>query len=228
MNINKVLLSGNLTRDAEVRSTAGGTNVISFGLAVNERKKNAQTGEWEEVPNFVDCTMFDSTGNRQWIANALRKGFKVYVEGSLRYSSWQDRDTGKNRSKLEVIVRDIDANWPPRQQAPQGYGQPYQQQAQQYQQAPQGYRQQPQQYQQAPQGYQQSYAQPASAPQQPAPANYTQAPQMRPQQAPQAPQQPAQQPAPPMQQQMAMPQQPARPPVTQAPPVDVYDEDIPF
>lgn len=58
MSINRVLLSGNLTRDPELRATAGGTPVLSIGLAVNDRRRNAQTGEWEDYPNFVDCSMF--------------------------------------------------------------------------------------------------------------------------------------------------------------------------
>ena len=96
MSINRVCISGNLTRDPELRATAGGTQVLSFGVAVNDRRRNAQTGEWEDYPNFVDCTMF---GNRA-------KGMKVAIEGKLRYSSWE-RD-GQKRSKLEVIVDEIE------------------------------------------------------------------------------------------------------------------------
>ena len=58
MSINRVIISGNLTRDPELRSTAGGTSVLGFGVAVNDRRKNQQTGEWEDYPNFIDCTMF--------------------------------------------------------------------------------------------------------------------------------------------------------------------------
>ena len=58
MSINRVNITGNLTRDPELRATAGGTQVLSFGVAVNDRRRNAQTGEWEDYPNFVDCTMF--------------------------------------------------------------------------------------------------------------------------------------------------------------------------
>ena len=52
MSINKVLISGNLTRDAELRSTASGTSILAFGVAVNDRRKNQQTGEWEDYPNL--------------------------------------------------------------------------------------------------------------------------------------------------------------------------------
>lgn len=104
MSINRVNITGNLTRDPELRATAGGTQVLSFGVAVNDRRRNAQTGEWEDYPNFVDCTMF---GNRaEAVGRFLAKGMKVAIEGKLRYSSWE-RD-GQRRSKLEVIVDELD------------------------------------------------------------------------------------------------------------------------
>lgn len=104
MSINRVNITGNLTRDPELRATASGTQVLSFGVAVNDRRRNAQTGEWEDYPNFVDCTMF---GNRaEAVGRFLGKGMKVAIEGKLRYSSWE-RD-GQKRSKLEVIVDEID------------------------------------------------------------------------------------------------------------------------
>ena len=58
MSINRVVISGNLTRDPELRATASGMPVLGFGVAVNDRRKNQQTGEWEDYPNFIDCTMF--------------------------------------------------------------------------------------------------------------------------------------------------------------------------
>ena len=104
MSINRVNISGNLTRDPEMRATQGGSQVLGFGVAVNDRRKNPQTGEWEDVPNFVDCTVF---GNRaEALSRILTKGMKVAVEGKLRYSSWE-RD-GQRRSKLEVIVDEIE------------------------------------------------------------------------------------------------------------------------
>ena len=104
MSINRVIISGNLTRDAELRQTASGTSVLGFGVAVNDRRRNNQTGEWEDYANFVDCTMFGQRA--QAIAQYLRKGLKVAIEGKLRYSSWE-RD-GQKRSKLEVIVDDLE------------------------------------------------------------------------------------------------------------------------
>lgn len=104
MSINVVVISGNLTRDADLRMTAGGTPVMSFGIAVNDRHKNQQTGEWEDYANFVDCTMFGSRAEK--LSRYLSKGTKVALSGHLRYSSWE-RD-GQRRSKLEVIVDEIE------------------------------------------------------------------------------------------------------------------------
>lgn len=104
MSINRVAVSGHLTRDPELRATTGGMQVLSFGIAVNDRRKNPQTGEWEDYPNFVDCTMFGTRAEK--INRYLSKGCKVAIEGKLRYSSWE-RD-GQRRSKLEVIVEEIE------------------------------------------------------------------------------------------------------------------------
>ena len=104
MSINRVCITGNLTRDPELRATQSGSQVLSFGVAVNDRRKNPQSGEWEDYPNFVDCTMFGTRAEK--IANFIAKGSKVAIEGKLRYSSWE-RD-GERRSKLEVIVDEIE------------------------------------------------------------------------------------------------------------------------
>ena len=104
MSINQVNISGNLTREPELRATAGGTQVLSFGVAVNDRRRNPQNGEWEDYPNFVDCTMFGTRAEA--VSRYIRKGSKVAISGKLRYSSWE-KDWQK-RSKLEVIVNDIE------------------------------------------------------------------------------------------------------------------------
>ena len=104
MSINRVMISGNLTRDAELRSTQSGMAIMGFGVAVNDRRKNPQTGEWEDYPNFVDCTMFDTRAEK--LHQYLAKGTKVAIEGKLRYSSWEQ--DGKRRSKLEVIVDELE------------------------------------------------------------------------------------------------------------------------
>lgn len=104
MSINRVSITGNLTRDPELRVTAGGTQVLSFGVAVNDRRRNPQTGEWEDYPNFVDCTMFGTRAEA--VSRFLAKGNKVAIEGKLRNSSWEK--DGQRRSKLEVIVDEIE------------------------------------------------------------------------------------------------------------------------
>ncbi len=104
MSINRVVISGNLTRDPELRTTASGMPIMSLGIAVNDRRKNNQTGEWEDYPNFIDCTMFGTRA--QNIQRFLSKGTKVTIEGKLRWSQWE-RD-GQKRSKIEVIIDDID------------------------------------------------------------------------------------------------------------------------
>ncbi len=104
MSINRVVISGNLTRDPELRSTASGMPVLGFGVAVNDRRRNQQTGEWEDYPNFIDCTMFGARAEA--VSRFLNKGSKVAIEGKLRYSQWE-RD-GQRRSKIEVIVDEIE------------------------------------------------------------------------------------------------------------------------
>lgn len=104
-NINRVNISGNLTRDPELRSTTGGTQIMSFGVAVNDRRRNQQSGEWEDYPNYIDCVMFGSRADA--LSRYLFKGAKVAIEGKLRYSTWESKDGGK-RSKLEVVVDEVE------------------------------------------------------------------------------------------------------------------------
>ena len=106
MGINRVNISGNLTREPELRVTQGGTAVLGFGVAVNDRRLNQQTQEWEDVPNFVDCTAFGNRANG--LAKWLHKGTKVAIEGKLRWSQWESKDGSGKRSKVEVIVDDME------------------------------------------------------------------------------------------------------------------------
>ena len=105
MSINRVAITGNLTRDPELRHAQNGTPILDMGVAVNDRAKNQQTGEWEDRPNFVDLTMFGKRAEA--VAPYLSKGSKVAVEGRLRWSQWQAKD-GSKRSKLEVAVDEIE------------------------------------------------------------------------------------------------------------------------
>lgn len=121
MSINKVCICGNLTRDPELRATASGMQVMQMGVAVNERTKGSD-GQWTDRPNYVECTMFGSRAEK--LAGMLSKGAKVCIDGRLRWSQWQDRDTGKSRSKLEVIIDDIELMQRRRDDAQGGYGYP--------------------------------------------------------------------------------------------------------
>lgn len=103
MSINIVALSGNLGRDAELRVTKGGQSVTSFSVAVNSRKKDPN-GEWVDYPNWVGCILYGRLG--EVLAPKLTKGTPVSVSGSLSYSSWESE--GTKRSKLEVVVKDIE------------------------------------------------------------------------------------------------------------------------
>ncbi len=86
MSINRVDISGNLTRDPELRSTRAGRRSSGFGVAVNEPRKNSQTGEWEDYPNFVDCTMF---GNRAEALAHPAQGNEGRHRGQAALHAWE-------------------------------------------------------------------------------------------------------------------------------------------
>jgi single-strand DNA-binding protein len=115
MSINTVAISGNLTRDPELRTTSGGMQILRFSVAVNDRRKNQQTGEWEDHANFIDCTMF---GRRaEAVSRLLAKGTKVAVQGRLRWSQWETAD-GTKRSKVEVVADELELMPKPAADAP--------------------------------------------------------------------------------------------------------------
>jgi single-strand DNA-binding protein len=105
MSINRVVVTGNLTRDPELRATSSGMAVLKLGIAVNDRRKNPQSGEWEDSPNFFDVTVFGQRGES--LSRFLQKGSKIAVEGKLRWSQWETPD-GDKRSKVEIIADDIE------------------------------------------------------------------------------------------------------------------------
>ncbi len=105
-NLNKVMLIGRLTRDPEVRTFSNGGKVAKFGFAVNNRKKNQQTGQWEDDPVFIDAEVFNrgETGRQaDLVEQSLRKGQQVFIEGHLRMDNWTDKE-GQKRSKLLVVI----------------------------------------------------------------------------------------------------------------------------
>jgi single-strand DNA-binding protein len=80
-------------------------SILKMGMAVNDRRKNQQSGEWEEHANFVDVTVFGARGEA--LSRFLEKGSKIAVEGKLRWSQWENQQ-GEKRSKLEVVADDIE------------------------------------------------------------------------------------------------------------------------
>lgn len=101
-SFNKVILMGNFTRDPELRFLPNNTAVCDMGLAVNDRFQNKATGQWEDRPNFVDCTAFGRTAEN--ISKFFAKGRPIFIEGKLRFEQWEDRTSGQKRSKLKVVV----------------------------------------------------------------------------------------------------------------------------
>lgn len=113
MSINRYIATGNLTREPELRRTANGMAVMNIGIAVNDRRKNPQSGEWEDYPNFLTCVMFGTRAES--VSVYLHKGSKVAIEGKLRFSQWEK--DGQKRSKIEVMIDDLEL-LTPRNQAP--------------------------------------------------------------------------------------------------------------
>jgi single-strand DNA-binding protein len=109
-NVNKVMFIGRLTREPEVRTFANGGKVANFGFAVSNRKKNQQTGQWEDEPMFIDCKVFNrgETGKKADVAEQyLHKGHLTYLEGHLVFEQWDDKQTGQKRSKHVLYVDEI-------------------------------------------------------------------------------------------------------------------------
>ena len=100
-NINRVILTGNLTRDPELRSTNSGFNICSLRIAVNTRRKNGQTGQWEEKPNYFDVTVFGAQGEN--CARFLSKGRPVAIDGRLEWREFTDQ-AGNQRQAVEIIA----------------------------------------------------------------------------------------------------------------------------
>ena len=111
MGYNKVIIQGNVTRQPETRQTAGGSAVANFAVAVNRKYKD------EETVIFVDCTAFGKTA--EFCASYLQKGSAVLCDGRLAQDTWQDKVTGKNRSKTYVITDNVQFVGPRPQTDPQ-------------------------------------------------------------------------------------------------------------
>jgi single-strand DNA-binding protein len=102
-NINRVVLTGNLTRDPELRSTGSGLAVCSLRLACNTRRKGA-SGDWEDKPNYFDITVWGAQGEN--CARFLAKGRPVAIDGRLEWREWQDQN-GNNRQSVEIVADSV-------------------------------------------------------------------------------------------------------------------------
>jgi single-strand DNA-binding protein len=103
-SVNKVILIGNLGKDPEVKYTPGGMPVAKFSLATNERFKD-KSGEWQDRTEWHNIVAFQRTA--EIVGEYLKKGGKVYIEGSLRTSSWDDKESGQKKYKTEIIANDL-------------------------------------------------------------------------------------------------------------------------
>jgi len=100
VNINRVVLTGNLTADPEMRETGGGTPICSLRVAVNGRRKQGE--EWVDKPNYFNVTVFGRSA--QTAHQYLSKGSPVAVDGRLDWREWADKETGAKRSAVEIIA----------------------------------------------------------------------------------------------------------------------------
>jgi single-strand DNA-binding protein len=102
--LNKVLLIGNLTRDPELRVTPKGTAVCQFGLAVNRQYKD-ESGASRDETAFIDIEAWGKQG--ELVSKYLQKGSPAFIEGRLRFDSWEDKQSGQKRNKLKVVLENV-------------------------------------------------------------------------------------------------------------------------
>ncbi len=102
-NINRVVITGNLTRDPELRSLSSGMSVCSLRVAVNTRRKNNSTGEWEDKPNYFDVTVWGAQGEN--CSRFLTKGRPVAIDGRLEWREWEK--DGVKRQAVEIIADSV-------------------------------------------------------------------------------------------------------------------------
>jgi single-strand DNA-binding protein len=101
-NINRVVLTGNLTRDPELRSTPSGMSVCSLRVACNTRRKDNSTGQWVDKPNYFDVTVWGAQGEN--CARFLAKGRPVGIDGRLEWREWEAQDGSGKRQAVEIVA----------------------------------------------------------------------------------------------------------------------------
>ncbi len=102
--VNKVILLGNVGKDPEIRSTAGGTTVASFSLATADRQKDQQ-GNWQDKTEWHNLVAFNRTA--EIIRDYVKKGTQLYVEGKIQTRSWDDKESGQKKYRTEILVNDL-------------------------------------------------------------------------------------------------------------------------
>jgi single-strand DNA-binding protein len=103
-NVNVVVITGNLTKDPELRSTTGGMSVCEMRVAVNSRRKD-QSGQWVDKPNYFDVVVFGAQGEN--CANYLSRGRPVAVEGRLDWREWEAKEGGGKRQAVQIIANSV-------------------------------------------------------------------------------------------------------------------------
>ena len=102
--VNKVFLLGNVGKDPEIRSTAGGMTIASFTLATADRQKDAQ-GNWQDKTEWHNLVAFQRTA--EIVRDYVKKGTQIFVEGKIQQRSWDDKETGQKRYKTEILVNEL-------------------------------------------------------------------------------------------------------------------------
>jgi single-strand DNA-binding protein len=102
--VNKVLLLGNVGKDPEIRSTAGGTTVASFSLATADRQKDQQ-GNWQDKTEWHNLVAFNRTA--EIVRDYVKKGTQLYIEGKIQTRSWDDKESGQKKYRTEILVNEL-------------------------------------------------------------------------------------------------------------------------
>lgn len=104
-NVNVVVITGNLTKDPELRSTGGGTSICELRVAVNSRRKDGQSGQWVDKPNYFDVVVWGAQGEN--CANYLAKGRPIAVEGRLDWREWEAKDGSGKRQAVQIVANSV-------------------------------------------------------------------------------------------------------------------------
>jgi single-strand DNA-binding protein len=104
-NVNRVVLTGNLTRDPELRTTPSGTSVCSLRIACNARRKDPSSGEWADKPNYLDVTVWGAQGEN--CATYLEKGRPVAIDGRLEWREWEAKDGSGKRQAISIVAERV-------------------------------------------------------------------------------------------------------------------------